>query len=112
LNTEGWVVEASSSNLFWLEAGTVCTTPLAAGVLPGVTRAVVMELCPALGLEVHQVGITPAGLLQTEGVFLSLSSVGIADAVSIDGQPLRHSPEVERIRRAYAELCANETASN
>src|SRR5439155_15849949 len=43
LNTEGHVVEASSSNLFWIEGNTVCTPPLAAGILPGVTRAVVFE---------------------------------------------------------------------
>jgi branched-chain amino acid aminotransferase len=108
LNTEGRVVEASSGNLFWLEAGAVCTSPLAGGILPGVTRAVVLELCPKLELKVHEANITPEELLRTEGVFLSLSSVGIVEAVSLDGQPLRLSSAVERIRKAYAELCATE----
>lgn len=112
LNTEGHVVESSSGNLFWLEGGGVCTTPLAGGVLPGVTRAVILELCPALGLQVRQTSVTREGLLRAEGVFLSLSSVGIVEAVSLDGQPLRQFSSVERIRKAYAELCAREAESS
>jgi aminodeoxychorismate lyase len=111
MNTEGCVVEASSSNLFWIEANAVCTPPLAGGIVAGVTRAVVLELCPALGLEARQTSITPEKLAQTDGVFLSLSSVGIAEAVSLDEKPLRRSPDVERIRKAYSDLCARETAS-
>jgi branched-chain amino acid aminotransferase len=111
LNTDGHVIESSSANLFWLADGAVCMAPLTSGALPGVTRAVVLELCPALGLKVRQTSITPEGLLRAEGVFLSLSSVGIVEAVSLDGQPLRISNEVGRIRRAYAELCARETGS-
>ena len=49
LNTDGFVVEGASSNLFWIEDETVCTPPLASGVLPGVTRAVVLEICKKLG---------------------------------------------------------------
>jgi len=112
LNTEGCVVEASSSNLFWIDSGHVCTPPLAAGVLPGVTRAVVLELCTALGLAVGHTGITPETLAQTDGVFLSLSSIGIAEAMSLDGRPLRLSPEVGRIHKAYGELCARETEAS
>jgi branched-subunit amino acid aminotransferase/4-amino-4-deoxychorismate lyase len=36
-NTEGFVVEGASSNLFWVEGDTVCTPPLASGILAGVT---------------------------------------------------------------------------
>ena len=39
LNTDGRFAEAASSNLFWIEHGTICTTPLAEGLLAGVTRA-------------------------------------------------------------------------
>ncbi len=49
LNTDGAVTEAASSNLFWLEGETVCTPPLGAGLLAGVTRAAVIELCRSLG---------------------------------------------------------------
>jgi hypothetical protein len=49
--------------------------------------------------------------LTADGVFLSLSSVGIAEADSLDGQPLRRSPLTERLWAGYLRLVRQETAS-
>jgi branched-subunit amino acid aminotransferase/4-amino-4-deoxychorismate lyase len=109
LNTDGFVVEASSSNLFWIQDKTICTPALVSGILAGVTRSVVFELCQALGLETRETTITPQGLAQTQGIFLSLSSFGIAEARSLDGRPLGQSVLTERIRAAYGELLCRES---
>src|SRR5215471_4599082 len=45
LNSDGFVVEATNSNFFWVQGNTVRTSPLISGILPGVTRAVVCEIC-------------------------------------------------------------------
>src|SRR5260370_236785 len=45
LNSDGYVVEGSTSNLFWIRDETVCPPPLPSGILPGVTRAVVLGHC-------------------------------------------------------------------
>src|ERR1051325_6215900 len=79
LNTSGEVAEAASSNLFWVQSGTVCTPPLASGILAGVTREIILELCPKLGLATRELGIGPKELRQAEGVFLSLSSLGVVE---------------------------------
>jgi aminodeoxychorismate lyase len=97
-NTNGEVVEGASSNLFWIEQGTVCTPPLASGVLPGVTRSVVLELCDHLGLPTSEAGISPEALRKTAGVFVSLSSWGIVEAVALDGERLNRSPQVAILR--------------
>jgi branched-chain amino acid aminotransferase len=104
LNTDGFVVEAASSNLFWIEDGAICSPPLASGILPGVTRAVVLELCDSLGLTTREGNITRDALQSTDAVFLSLSSWGVVQAGSLDGLALKRSPEVETIRRAYWDL--------
>jgi aminodeoxychorismate lyase len=109
LNTDGFVVEASSSNLFWIDDSTVCTPPLASGILPGVTREIVFELCPSLGLTTRQAAISAESIRSVQGVFLSLSSAGIAECVSLDGYSLRQSPLVQKIRAAYDELLRQET---
>jgi branched-chain amino acid aminotransferase len=101
LNTNGHVVEAATSNLFWIQDGAVCTPPLSAGILAGVTRLVVLEICQKLGLNAHETAVTPAELLQAQGVFLSLSSVGIVEIVSLDGHELARSTITERIRATY-----------
>ena len=109
LNTEGRVAEAASSNLFWVEHGNLCTPPLEQGALAGITRATVLELCPTLGVATEQKPISPPALVQTDGLFLTLSTVGLVEVTALDGQPLRSSPLFHRLRRAYFELIARET---
>ncbi|HWI58301.1 MAG TPA: aminodeoxychorismate lyase [Bacillota bacterium] len=111
LNTDGYVVEGSSSNLFWLSDQAVCTPPLASGILAGVTRQVVLELCQRRGFCLRETTITPPELQRVEGVFVSLSSVGIAEAGWLEGQPLRRSPLVAQLRSEYTDLLAAETGS-
>ncbi|HLH55111.1 MAG TPA: aminodeoxychorismate lyase [Verrucomicrobiae bacterium] len=110
LNTDGFVVEAASANLFWVVREKVFTPPLAAGVLSGVTRRVVLELCCRLGLEVSESNIAATELSQADGVFLSLSTLGIVQGASLDGVDLRVSPVTERLRSRYFELVQQETA--
>jgi aminodeoxychorismate lyase len=108
LNTDGFIVEASSSNLFWIEGNTVCTPPLASGILAGVTRAVVFEICQSLGLAVREASVTPDQLAESGGIFLSLSSVGIAEGLSLDGKTLAESPLVKRLSQDYWSLVRDE----
>jgi branched-subunit amino acid aminotransferase/4-amino-4-deoxychorismate lyase len=103
------VVEGASSNLFWIEDGAVCTPPLISGILAGVTRAVVLEICESLQLKTREANITPAQLKTAEGVFLSLSSRGVMEAESLDGVRLKRSSLVERIHVAYWKLVQAET---
>lgn len=108
-NTDGFVVEGASSNLFWVEGDTICTPPLASGILAGVTRAVTLELCQQLGLTQAERQITPDGLRSAAGVFLTLSSLGVVAAGSLDGATLSQSPLVVQLSRAYSELLARES---
>jgi aminodeoxychorismate lyase len=109
LNSDGAAVEGSSSNLFWVERGVLCTPPLPSGILPGVTRAVVLELCQAVGCATQEATVLPEQLRQADGVFLSLSSFGIAECISLDGLPLRRSPFINKLRLAYWDLVRKET---
>jgi len=105
----GHLVEGSASNLFWLEGGTVCTPSLDTAILPGVTRAVVFELCETMGLPVREGSVTPDELARAQAVFLTLTSLGIVEALSLNGHTLNQSPIVESLRHAYAELLERET---
>jgi aminodeoxychorismate lyase len=110
LNTEGFVVEGSSSNLFWLEDGAVCTPPLPSGILPGVTRLVTFELCSKLQLSVREANIMPAQLSQAQAVFLSLTSTGIVEAASLGTVRFAPSETVHRLSEAYWTLVRAETS--
>jgi branched-chain amino acid aminotransferase len=70
----GEVLEGAASNLFVLRAdGELMTPPLAADVLPGITRAVVLELCAGLGIRVHEATVPLDVLRRADEVFVTNS---------------------------------------
>lgn len=111
-NTNGFVVEAASSNLFWVKGRAIYTAPLMAGILPGVTREVVFEIAARLKIPVRETNIRCKELARVDGIFLSLSSFGIVEAKSLDGRILRKSPLVSRVASAYEEILINSSACN
>ncbi len=83
LNDKGEVVEASSSNLFIVSGDIVKTAPLQSGILPGITRAVVLELAAGSGLKVLETAIAPAELLSANEVFLTNSLMELMPVTTV-----------------------------
>jgi branched-subunit amino acid aminotransferase/4-amino-4-deoxychorismate lyase len=111
LNTGGEVTEASSGNLFWIENGRVFTPPLDAGVLSGVTRSVVWDLCPALGVGVAERALLPEDLMRAEGAFLTQSSLGVIEVASVDRNTMPKSDVTARLSAGYWQLVEAEVSS-
>jgi branched-chain amino acid aminotransferase len=109
LTPEGLVAEATSGNIFWIQKGEVRTPPLQEGVLPGITRSIILELCDQLKVSTAQSLVSPQGLSQAEGVFVSLTSWGMVVASHIDGNPIGISSLTARLHSAYHELLIAET---
>ena len=108
INTNGEVAEAAGANLFWVYHDKICTTPTGRGVLPGITRAVVLEICQVLGLETNKRVIKPEALKNAEAIFLTQSALGIITISALNGEPVGHSQLVEKIYGAYCEMLAKE----
>ena len=108
LNTNGDVAETAGGNLFWIHQGRICTAPAEFGVLPGITRAVVLEICQDLGLPTGEPVIRPPALKHAEGLFVTQSGLGIAPVAMFDGEPVPRSPRVAQIAAGYDERLARE----
>ena len=108
-NTSGFVVEGASSNLFWIRGNQLFTPPLISGVLAGVTRGMVLKLASQLGLKTCEANIRPDALRTVDGVFLSLSSIGMAEGISLNGKRLKRSPLTLELHRAYVGWLGRET---
>ena len=104
INTNGEVAEAASGNLFWVYQDKICTTPTGRGVLPGITRAIVLEICQILGLQTNKRVIKPEALRNSQGIFVTQSAFGIVPVMSFDGEPVAPSPLVDQISGAYNEM--------
>jgi branched-subunit amino acid aminotransferase/4-amino-4-deoxychorismate lyase len=108
LNANGEVAETAGGNIFWVYQDKICTVPTGRGVLPGITRAVVLEICQALGLETNKRVIKPEMLRNAEGIFVTQSAFGIIPVAAFDGLPVAPSPLVDQIASAYNEMLARE----
>ena len=106
VNTNGEVAETASGNLFWVYQDNICTVPAGRGVLPGITRAVVLEICQMLGLPTNKRVIKPEVLRKSAGLFITQSALGIVPVATLDGEPVAPSPLLDPISRAYHEMLA------
>jgi len=104
LNPTGCVAEATSANVFWVRGNVVCTTPLASGALPGVTRAAIIELCVKMNIPWRERNARPADLRRAQGLFLTNTSMGVIEVASLDGRKLRCPPLLSTLRAAYRAL--------
>jgi len=101
LNHRREVAETSSANVFWIARDTVWTPPIESGALPGITRAVVLEICSALELRWEERSASLDTLKRAEAVFLTMSTRGLVDVSKIDGDAVALSPIVDQLRAAY-----------
>jgi aminodeoxychorismate lyase len=104
LNTNGHIVEGTSSNIFWVKNNTVWTPALPAGPLPGVTRELILGLCRELKIRVRETLARPGILVNAEGVLLTLSSRGIVEVESVNGKRMHRSPATSKLYAAYLAL--------
>ena len=104
LNTNGEVAETASGNLFWVYDDKICTVPTGRGVLPGIIRAVVLEICQSLGLETNKRAIKPEALQNSAGLFVTQSVFGIVPVTMFDSKPVAPSPLVDQIAHAYHKI--------
>jgi branched-chain amino acid aminotransferase len=82
-DNEGNAAEAPGANLFYEKDG-ILYTPELGNILPGITRATVLEICEALGIEVLTKKISVEELKQADTAFFCGTAAEIIGIKSID----------------------------
>ena len=106
---DGRVLEGCVTNVFLVKDG-VLRTPALKGVLPGVTRQVVMELAKRQGIKVVEGFVTPRDLERVEEVFLTNALFEILPVTQIETHRIasrRPGPRTHRLLVAYAQRIAD-----
>jgi branched-subunit amino acid aminotransferase/4-amino-4-deoxychorismate lyase len=120
--TANHLASGSVSNVF-LARGGALHTPFARGespddpagraVLPGITRAAILELCDALTIETVRRTLDVNDLLSADEVFLSNSSWGVLPVVAVEKEKIGNGEVGDmatRLRQAWLDLVERETA--
>ena len=118
LNERGLITEGSISNVFFVAHSGLVTPPVESGILPGITREVVMELADALGINVTEGEVRLEDLGQFDEAFLTNSVMEIMPLVEVRdnaGEDItigsgRPGKITRRLMAAYREMVERETS--
>jgi branched-chain amino acid aminotransferase len=88
LDSAGHVAEGTGQNIFVVKAGALRTPPLYAGILAGVTRAVVMQLAVEAGHSVKEEMLNRFDVYTADEAFLTGTASEIAPIRSYDGRSI------------------------
>ncbi|HXR14225.1 MAG TPA: aminotransferase class IV [Solirubrobacteraceae bacterium] len=96
----GALLETTRANVFLLRGGVIATPPLDGSILPGVTRAVLLERAGRAEISSHELPLTLADLGNAEAVLLT-SSLRLLECARVrDGR--RSADVLARLRAALA----------
>jgi D-alanine transaminase len=111
---DGYVTEAASANAWIVDtAGRLITRELSHSILPGITRAGVMDLLKGSGIEVVERAFTPDEVRGAAEAISTSAGAMVAPVVMIDGQPVgdgKPGPVTRRIQRLYYEAMGVDAA--
>jgi branched-chain amino acid aminotransferase len=88
LNDAGNVAECTGDNFFIVEGGRVVTPPLSAGILPGITRSVVISLAGKMGIPLAEGEVPPPRLLAAQECFLTGTAAEVIAVTRVDDKPI------------------------
>jgi branched-chain amino acid aminotransferase len=110
LNTRGELCEATGSNVFVVDDSHLLTPPGDAGCLLGVTRALVLELCSELAIDVEERALPADALAGADEAFLTSSTREVQPISHVDGHELATTcgPVCDRLSKAFVALVARD----
>jgi branched-subunit amino acid aminotransferase/4-amino-4-deoxychorismate lyase len=88
--TRGELGESTRASVFWRQGDHLFTPPLSLGILPGVTRSLLVQHLPARGMEVRVQAHPIAALWEADEIFVSSTIRGVAPVIRLLGA--EHSP--------------------
>ena len=107
LNRNGFVSEATTTNLFIVKDEEVFTPPSSAGILPGVTRKRTIKLVRELGYSMYTKELTPYDVTNADEAFLTGTLAEIVPLVKVRGIEIgdgRPGPITRKIMEAFVKI--------
>lgn len=112
LDANGYIAEGPGSNIF-VQIGNQLLTPQLGNILPGITRATVLQMCAANGISCTERPITLAELKAADSAFYCGTAAEIIGIASLDQYtfPLPwHNSIGSQLQTQYSQLVRQYTA--
>jgi D-alanine transaminase len=101
---DGVVTEGSHANVLGVFDGVIRTHPLNNLILPGITRAVVLEIADSLGIPVLEEPIRESEIAQADELFLAGTTADVMPIVRVDDRPVGSGAPGAITMRLYEEF--------
>ncbi len=111
LDTDGHLSGGASSNVFLVIGDTLVTPPRECGILPGITRAAVLEIAATERIAILERVVRQEEIESAREAFLTSSLRGVAPLLRVNGGAIGDGVPgavTRRIRDAYASLVQRE----
>jgi branched-chain amino acid aminotransferase len=112
LDQRGFVSEGSGENIFIVRKETICTPPISAGILEGITRDTLCTIAQDHGLKLQERDIARGELYTCDEAFFTGTATGVMPILSIDRRKIgagRMGPVTQKMQKLYSEVvCGNE----
>jgi branched-chain amino acid aminotransferase len=102
LTDDGFVADGSGENVFVVKDGAISTPPLSTSILPGITRATLIEIAQDLGYTVAERNLIRTDLYLADEVFMTGTAAEVTPIRSVDDQEIGPPGEVTlALQKAY-----------
>lgn len=88
LNSQGYVAEGSSDNIFIVKRGVVYTPPCYIGALEGITRGAIIDLCAKLGYPLKEEPFTLHDVYTADEAFFTGTAAEVIAVREVDGRTI------------------------
>jgi branched-chain amino acid aminotransferase len=105
LNTAGRLAGGSRSNVFVVLDGVLATPPVSEGVLPGITRQILLELAASAGISVREMPLSQADLDRASEAMICNSLLEVRALIRIGRRELAPGPVAQDLARRYRAIC-------
>jgi len=103
-NTRGELAEGIVSNIFFVKDGAVKTPSIDCGILPGITRAKVIEAAAVLGIPIEEGRFTKKEILSANEVFFTNSLSLVTVCAELEGKSLQAGETAEKIGKTVLSM--------
>lgn len=111
LNEKGLLAEASMGNVFVITDGVLRTPGLENGILPGITRQVVLELASRMSISSFEGDLGPDDLYKAQEAFITSSLLEVMPLTGLDDRCINDGSVgniTKKLMAAYKKLVSSE----
>jgi branched-chain amino acid aminotransferase len=102
LNPNGYVTDGSGENVFLVRDGVLCTPPLAAGCLAGITRASILQIAADEGIRVREADMVRTDLYLADEAFFTGTAAEVVPIREVDDRVLGDpGPITRRLQEVF-----------